>query len=88
MSIQVSTRLVLAGTVAALLAVLLAIAAIGSERDSSSQILAACSQTRSGTSSSIVCTPDTAGTISGAPSEMDITAKNAQRSRGYVVIGG
>jgi hypothetical protein len=86
MSIQMSTRLVLAATVGALLAVLLAIA-IGVDR-SSSQVLAACSQTRSGTSASIVCTPDTAGTITGAPSEMDITAKNAYRNRGFVVFGG
>jgi hypothetical protein len=38
--------------------------------------------TRSGGSSSMVCSPDTpAGGIGGAPSQQDLTAKNAQRAR-------
>jgi hypothetical protein len=80
--------LIVACAVAALLMTVLTIAAIGGRSlEPSPQILAGCTHTQSGTSSSIVCSPDATGPVSGAPSEAEITAKNAQRTRGYVIGG-
>jgi hypothetical protein len=48
-----------------------------------------CTVTRSGSSSSIVCSPGASSGVSpgGAPSQQDLTAKNAQRAHGGLLGG-
>jgi hypothetical protein len=84
MSSRISARrLVFAGVVGAALVLAPAAASFASlNGQQGSQTLAGCTMTRSGTSSSMVCSPDIApGGIVGAPTQEDITAKNAQRAR-------
>lgn len=76
----------IAAASAALIFAALALVAVGITAVApSARLLADCTQTRSGASTSIVCSPNITGGLGDAPSEADITAKNAQRAHGYVI---
>ncbi|MBV9513778.1 MAG: hypothetical protein JO280_07040 [Mycobacteriaceae bacterium] len=86
MTITMSTRRLIAATgFAAALLITPTVAAITNGAPAS-HTLAGCAQTQSGASSSIVCSPNVSRGVAGAPSEQEITAKNAQRTRGGLGI--
>jgi hypothetical protein len=74
-------RLLVACSIIAAFAIM-AVALTFASLSTDSHNVAGCTMTRSGTSSSMVCSPDTSSSgIAGAPTQQEITAKNAQRAR-------
>jgi hypothetical protein len=80
-------RLLIAGSLVAAFAIM-AVALVLGTGSGDSRDVAGCTVSRSGTSSAISCSPDySPGGISGAPTQEEITAKNAQRAH-YGSLGG
>jgi hypothetical protein len=75
-------RLLVVGSIVAAFAIM-AVALTFASLSANSHNVAGCTVTRSGASSAMTCSPDVTaggGGISGAPTQEQITAKNAQRA--------
>jgi hypothetical protein len=74
-------RLLVAGSIVAAFAIM-AVALTFAGLSGNTHNVAGCTLSQSGTSSSMVCSPDVSSSgIAGAPTQQEITAKNAQRAR-------